>query len=197
MSGIELWAEVLQWVVLGIMAFMVLGSVYLLGDINRRLGPDKGALVPNEGLEIGTAAPEMKGIELRTGLRVNLADARGRTAVVAFLSQSCGPCRGLVPDLNRLATMRRDIPFFVVALNGSGGDYPQLLASDIQLIADVDDSLQHAFLARYVPLIYVVDADGAIKFRAIANDLPQLEDTLSGIGFTQDASQWAPVATAH
>jgi len=186
---IEALSEVFQWIVLLAMVALNVGLVYLVGDLNRRLGPDPGALIPSEGLEQGTEVPDLAGMEVRTGEMVRLSDLLGRTVVVTFLSPTCGPCVSLVPHLNRLAGERRGIPFIVVAAEGKGMDYAAEMSALVKVIGDPGQKLQQAFRVRYVPVMCVVDPEGKVAMRAVANDLPQMEDALLGIGHVQ-ASPW-------
>ena len=48
------WLEVLQRAAIVLIGILVVGVLYLVTDIQRRLGPDYGATVPKDGLPIGT-----------------------------------------------------------------------------------------------------------------------------------------------
>lgn len=190
MSGIELWSEALQWLVLLAVAGMTAGLVYLVADLSRRLGPDPGPLIPGDGLELETEAPPLVATELRTGKTVQLSDYAGQTAVVVFLSPSCKPCWALVPDLNRLAKSRRGVPFIVVVLAGKGVDYPRHLEEQIMVVGDPEKKLQEAYEVQRTPLVYFIDEEGKVAMRTVSNDLLDLEDTLDGIGRPQGSMPW-------
>jgi thiol-disulfide isomerase/thioredoxin len=195
MSGVVVWSEGLQWILLLALSVMVGGLVYLVGQLYRRLGPDLGPLIPNDGLALKTVAPPLVAVETRTGKTVQLADHTGRTTVLAFLSPSCRPCAELVPHLNRLANARREVSFIVVAMNGQGYDYQRELSGHIQVVSDPEASLQKAYEVRRSPLIYVIDAEGKVAIRSVSNDLLDLEDTLAGLGRDQGKAPWMVIDT--
>ena len=186
------WLETAQWLVLLGMAVMGAGILYLLADINRRLGPDLGAVVPNDGLAIGSVAPAFEAPDLRTAQPVRLASHAGRPAVVAFLSPLCGACLDLVPHLNRLAEDRREVPIIVVALSGDGVDYRPVLSPGIALVGDDGGALQRGFDVRRTPLVFLVDVDGKVRMRTVSSNLVNLEDTLAAIGRPQGSARWVP-----
>ena len=71
-----LWLEVLQWEAIVLIGILVVGVLYLVTGIQRRLGPDNGAVVPEDGLAIGATAPEFTAEDRRTGRSVSLSDYR-------------------------------------------------------------------------------------------------------------------------
>jgi methylamine dehydrogenase accessory protein MauD len=194
MAGLELTAEVLQWVVLLAVAVMVAGLTYLVTDINRRLGPDFGVLVPSDGLEIGTEAPALVASDVRNGRTVSLSEFEGQPVIVAFLSPSCGPCTKLVPHLNRLAGERREVPMIAVLTGGEhdgrGEHYARELSGRIEVVGDADKELERAYEVQRTPLVYLINDEGRIATRTISNDLVDLEDTLGEAGRPQGSASW-------
>lgn len=93
------WMEAAQWAAIMLIAVLASGVLYLVADLHRRLGPDQGAMVPNDGLTVGVAAPDFAAEDMRTGQPVHLSDFAGRRVVMAFVASNCPPCRKLVPDL--------------------------------------------------------------------------------------------------
>jgi hypothetical protein len=190
-SDLELWAEVGQWVLLLGVAALMTGVIYLLAGIQRRLGPEVGALIPNDGLPLGEPAPDLAGTDRRTGRAVDLTALRGRAAVVVFLSPSCKACIDMVPALNRLAETR-PAAVVVVAADGGGARYSEVLSRRVRLVGDADRALERAWAVRWTPMVYLVDAAGTIAMRSVSNTLLDLEDTLDGIGYEQGGHAWLP-----
>lgn len=187
--------ELLQWaLILGIGAFGV-GLLYLIIDLQRRLGPDSGALVPSDGLAIGAEVPDFKVEDRRSGEPVRMADYAGQRVIVAFLSPGCRPCRELVPDLNRFAQRHGDTPVVVVAMDGVGADYERELSERITVVGDARKELQRAFEVNRTPLVYLVDEERRVANRTVSNSLVDLEDTLDGFGRRQGNAAWVPEAT--
>jgi thiol-disulfide isomerase/thioredoxin len=194
MSTVELWSQILLWIVVLAVAAITVGLVYLVADLNRRLGPDRGPLVPNDGLKIDSLAPPLVAEDLRTRRTVAMPDSASHGAVVAFLSPTCKPCVDLVPHLNTLARSHQNVPVIAVVLPGNGYDYAVALDSAISVVGDAEGQLQKTWEVMRTPLVYLVDATGAVKMKSVSNDLPDLEDTLDGIGWKQGDRPWVPVA---
>jgi len=171
---------------------MAAGLIYLVADIRRRLGPDLGPLVPNDGLAVGAIAPVIEGTDARSGAPRTWRHTPGRPAVVAFLSPTCPPCEGLSPHLDRLARSRRGVPVVAVVLPGQGVDYGRRLTTSITVIRDDTGAAQKAFAVARTPLVFAVAPDGTVAMRTVSNDLIALEDTLDGFGQAQGSRPWLP-----
>ncbi len=186
-------SQVLQsaGIVLGVMLAAIL--TYLTGDVFRRLGPEQGALIPRQGLDLRSVVPDVEMFDLRIGASFRLSDLRGSRLLIAFLSEQCRPCRELVPHLNTLVTAIKDTHFIVVL---DEGDAESLLATFVPQIAVVEDELErpisNAFEVEVEPLVYVIDQEGKVTIRAVPNTLLELEDALNGSGHLQSAP-WVPV----
>jgi hypothetical protein len=193
MTGIMLWSYALLWILILVVAGMLAGLIYVVADLIRRVGPDRGPVVPNDGLKIGSRAPMLGGAEVRTGRAVQLSDYDGRSVAVVFLSPTCKPCVELVPHLNEMAKYQRNVPILVVVLQGHGFDYAHALTDRILLLGDAEGKLQAAWEVERTPLTYVINADGTVRMKSVSNDLLDLEDTLDGIGWQQGTRPWEPV----
>jgi thiol-disulfide isomerase/thioredoxin len=194
-SQIALAFDVVLFVAVVVNSAMLLGVLYLLAIIRRRLGPDPGPLVPADGLPIGHEAPPLSAPEARTGRMVHLTDFRGREAVVAFLSPTCTPCVDLADHLNHLANVRRDVAVIIVVAAGEGFDYAAGLGKRVLVIADRAGDMQVVYEVKRMPLVYVVDARGYVAIRVVPRDLTDLEDMLDRIAVAQGNRPWMPVET--
>jgi len=192
MSAITLAAEIAQWVALVALAVLIVGHSGILADVQRRLGPDAGVLVPNDGLAIGTAAPVATALDARTGASIELAPQGRPASLLVFMSPACGPCIRLTPELNRLAEARPDLPIVVVTAAADGYDYAENLRSGIGLVRDEESLLQQAFAVDRTPFAYVFDEQGTVGVRAVPNTYVDLEDALAGYGRPQGTDPWVP-----
>jgi thiol-disulfide isomerase/thioredoxin len=151
------WYAVFVVAALVVLAVFIAGLLYTIIDHERRLGPDLGAVVPNDGLAVGATAPDFSGVDLRSGQPVHLADYAGRRTVVAFVAPNFPPCQELVMDLNRLARDRREIGVLVVAIDGAGVDYARKFSERMAVLGDVDRQIQRAFEVNRTPLVFLLD----------------------------------------
>jgi thiol-disulfide isomerase/thioredoxin len=193
--SLSLWNEVLQWAVLLLILFMGVGLLIMVAHMQRRLGPDQGAPIPERGLAAGVLAPDFVAEDERTGQRVAVSDYVGRRLLVAFMSPGCAPCKELLPSLNRFARNRRDVPVIVVASEGAGAEYAREFAEPIAVVGDPDKAIERAYDVGWTPLVYLLDGERRVLNRTISNSLIDLEDTLDGKGRPQSAA-WVATASA-
>jgi methylamine dehydrogenase accessory protein MauD len=188
-----MWMEAMQWAAIVLIAILAAGVLYLVADLHRRLGPDLGAMVPNDGLAVGTAAPDFAAEDPRTGQPIRLSDFDGRRVVVAFVASNCPPCRKLVPDLNRFARDRHDTSVVAVATDGAGMDYAREFSERIAVVGDAGKAIQQAFEVSRTPLVYLLDEERKVANRTVSSSLIDLEDTLDGFGKPQGNAAWVAV----
>ena len=117
----------------------------------------------------------------------------GRPVVVAFLSPGCTQCVQLVRHLNRMATVRQDVPCIVVVTGTGASEFAATLGERLLVVSDEQAKLQKAYAVEWVPTIYLIDDEGKVAMRSIANDLLDLEDTIDGIGRRQGNAPFVPV----
>ena len=173
------------------MAIFLAGLAYLVADINRRLGPDLGAVMPNEAIGVGELVPALSASEARSGKPVDLASHAGRQVLLAFLSPTCAPCVNLIPHLNRFARERASVPVIVVAsASDRGADYSRELSKRIALVIDQERTIEQAYKASRTPLVYLIDEERRVANRTVSNSLVDLEDTLDGLGRPVGDASW-------
>jgi peroxiredoxin len=189
---LEVWLEIVQYVWLIVLLVLGLGNSYVLARIHQRLGPDRGALTPNDGLAVGVDAPEIAARDVRSGEEVRLSSLRGQRVVLVFLSAACETCIDLVPHLNRFAASLKQVPVIAVVEEGRSIDYRRELDRSIRVVAS-SDALTEAYDVRRAPLMYVVDEEGRITQRSVSNVRVDLEDTFDGFVREQGAAAWVPV----
>jgi thiol-disulfide isomerase/thioredoxin len=189
-----MWNEVLQWAVLLLLVFMGVGLLIMVADIQRRLGPDLGAPIPQSGLAVGALAPDFVAEDRRTGKCVAVSDYVGRRLLVAFMSPRCEPCKELLPSLNRFALERRGVPVIVVAPEDAGIEYARQFAESIVVVGDTGKAIELAYDVGWTPLVFLLDEERRVLNRTVSNSLIDLEDTLDGKGRPQSAA-WVPTTT--
>ena len=166
-SYIALWAVVLFQGVVIFLLLRQLGVIYL--------GTARG--VARDGLPVGERAPDFAAADL-DGRPVSLADFRGRPLLLIFGSPGCGPCRQLVPDLNRFAQERRE-ELRVLFLSRGEAEEARRFASDLGVRVPVathpDDELLDIYRARVTPFAFLIDGEGVIRAKGLANNREHLE----------------------
>jgi methylamine dehydrogenase accessory protein MauD len=166
-SYIVLWAVVLLQ---GLVIFILLRQLGVM-----YLGTAQG--VANDGLPIGDRAPDFTASGLE-GQGISLADFRGLPLLLVFGSPNCVPCRQLIPDLHVFAR-ERAAEMRVLFLSRSEVEESRRFADEFSLevpIATVpNDELADKYRARVTPFAFLVDGEGVIKAKGLANNREHLE----------------------
>lgn len=173
MTGAWLVSYVVLW---GVVLFQGLVIFILLRQLGvMYLGTAQG--VANDGLPIGDRAPDFTASGLE-GQDISLADFRGRPLLLVFGSPNCVPCRQLIPDLHVFAR-ERAAEMRVLFLSRSEVEESRRFADELNLevpIATVpNDELADKFRARVTPFAFLVDGEGVIQAKGLANNRDHLE----------------------
>lgn len=178
MSGIWLGSYIALWAVVlfqGAVIFMLLRQLGII-----YLGTAQG--VARDGLSAGARAPDFTLPDL-DGRTVTLGDFRGLPLLLVFGSASCAPCRSLMPDLNAIADERREAVRVLFLCRG-GADEARRFARETDVRVPVavhpDEELPDQYRARVTPFAFLIDAEGIVRGKGLANNRAHLEMLLDG-----------------
>src|SRR5262249_48692137 len=107
MEDCSMWlivSQVLLWVLVLALGFLLLGALRALGVMRWRLeqlGAPPAGRGARKGLRPGKRAPEFP-LPSVAGTEVSLSGFAGRQVLLVFVQPGCGPCRVITPELNRL-----------------------------------------------------------------------------------------------
>lgn len=173
MSGAWLVSYVVLWGVVlfqGVVIFVLLRQLGLM-----YLGTARG--VSRDGLAPGQRAPDFSLPDLE-GRLLSLANFAGRPLLLVFGSPTCVPCRGLIPDLNVFARERRQ-ELSVLFLSRSELEearrFAQELDLQVPLAVHPDQSLPDTYKARVTPFAFLIDGEGVVQAKGLANNREHLE----------------------
>lgn len=173
-SYIALWAVVMLQGVAIFVLLRQLGIMYL--------GTAQG--IARDGLAAGDRAPEFT-LPALSGGTVTLPDFHGLRLLIVFGSASCAPCRALIPDLNAFAQEKRD-ELHVLFLCRGGLDEARRFAEELDVQVPVavhpDDSLPDQFRARVTPFAFLLDGEGIVRAKGLANNRSHLDMLLEMAG---------------
>ena len=93
MEGIWLASYLLQWVLIGLLAFVVIGLMRQIGELRLQVGE-----VHETGIAVGSKAPLFQGEGLNGA--VDLETMAGERLLVLFVHPTCPPCKELFASLN-------------------------------------------------------------------------------------------------
>lgn len=166
-SYIVLWAVVLFQGVVIFVLLRQLGIIYL--------GTAQG--VARDGIAAGQRAPDFTLPNLAGG-HVSLADFRGHSLLLVFGSTSCAPCRTLVPDLNEFARTRAGEFRALFLIRGTPAETQRFVDElDVQVPVALhnDEELPDKYKARVTPFAFVIDGEGIVRAKGLANNREHLD----------------------
>jgi len=126
---------------------------------NTELKPWKGGDTPP------LAAPTLD------GRQVDLRDLKGRVVLVNFWATWCDPCREEMPSFQRLRDKLKGRAFEVITVNyGEGPAKIQPFLDrwriDLPVLLDRDKEAAAAWHAGGLPMTFIVDAEGRVRYSA-------------------------------
>jgi cytochrome c biogenesis protein CcmG, thiol:disulfide interchange protein DsbE len=132
-------------------------------------------------LEVGDAAPQFHGTDLRRGQPASLADYRGKVVLLNVWATWCPPCRVEMPSMQRLHEKLAGTDFRIVAVSVDGDPFHAedskdpagilAFAKDMGLTFDIlhdpSGAIRHAYQTTGVPESFLIDRDGVIVKKVI------------------------------
>ena len=195
MSGVWLASYVVLWVVVLLLAFLLAGALRQLGLLQLRLGDDPGALITDTGLERGAEAPDFTALGAESGELISLSDLPAVPRMLVFASPGCLSCRELIPGLNEVRKTRGDFDFLVVCRGDleSCQAFGRMNGLEAPMVVDTTGQIEKDYLVTLTPFAYLIDHEGRVVIRGIANDWRQLESLLEQEGTLQAGMGFVPV----
>jgi cytochrome c biogenesis protein CcmG/thiol:disulfide interchange protein DsbE len=143
----------------------VLAALVLAGALGRASGEEAGP-------EVGRPAPDFTLPDL-AGNPVRLADYQGKKGVlVNFWATWCVPCREELPSLERLHRRRQGtLEVLAVSLDTASPAKVRAFARELGLsfliLSDRELALARMYRVRVVPMSFIVDRTGVIRYREL------------------------------
>jgi methylamine dehydrogenase accessory protein MauD len=194
-SGVWLASYIVLWLVVFVLAFLLAGSLRQLGLLQLRLGDDPGALITDTGLERGVQAPDFVAQDTETGEPVTLSELPPAPRLLVFASPGCLSCRELMPGLNEVRKTRRGEFDFLVVCRGdieSCRGFGRMNRVEAPMVVDSNGQIEKDYMVTLTPFAYLLDHEGRVVIRGVANDWRQLESLLDQEG-TLQAGKWVDV----
>ena len=178
-----------------LLAFLLAGALRQLGLFQLRLGDDPGALITDSGLGRGATAPDFTALDAASGELVSLSDLSAVPRMLVFASPGCLSCRELIPGLNEVRKTRGDFDFLVVCRGDleSCQAFGRMNRLEAPMVVDTTGQIEKDYLVTLTPFAYLIDHEGRVVIRGIANDWRQLESLLEQEGTLQAGLGFVPV----
>lgn len=176
MHGWWLVSYVLLWLVVAALGWLAISLSRLVGQIHQRVGP-AGALVPQNGPDVGEAILEMKGVAEALSHRM-LQFPRERDLLMVFVSPNCPACGDLSRSLVSFARRMREQLDVVAIRTTRGGMDDDALAPYFERVGlpyVALPKLARALSVHGTPFALWLDPSGVIQARGVANTTEHLE----------------------
>jgi methylamine dehydrogenase accessory protein MauD len=182
MSIFWMLSTVILWVAVFFLGFLLLGTLRALGLLSWRL-EQLEATTPKrlgrEGLKAGKRAPDFT-LPSAAGHEVSLHDFSGRRVLLVLTQSGCGPCRTVIPELNRLE--RGDAQVLVV--NNGDTEATRKWSADVgarfPVLAQDKFSISKKYEVFATPFAFLIDTKGVIVSKGIINNRQHIRYVLAG-----------------
>jgi len=182
-------AFLILWAIVLFLGFLLVGTLRALGLLTWRL-EQLEATTPKrlgrDGLKPGKKAPDFS-LPSVNGKEVGLHDFAGRMVLLVFTQAGCGPCRSVVPELNRLAAVGRianpSHPQVLVVNNGdleTTGKWSTEVGARFPVLAQTQFSISKKYEVFATPFAFLIDEKGVITSKGISNNRQHIGYVLSG-----------------
>lgn len=107
-----------------------------------------------------------------SGRMHDLAAYRGKVVLVNFWATWCAPCREEMPSMQALRTHLEDKPFEVLAVNMMESEekiaaFRESELIELPVLMDKDGAAARNWKVRMLPISFVIDRHGAIRYQLV------------------------------
>lgn len=185
MSIFRLVSNLVLWVATAVLGFVLWGALRTLALLRWRveqLEATTPSRLGRSGLRPGTRAP---GFTLPTisGGEVSLHHYANRKVLLVFMQPGCGPCHGIVPELNRLHDVG-EVQVLVIHNGTTDAIREWIKQNRPRFSVAVQDhfGLSKRYEAFATPFAFLIDMRGVISARGIVSTKQFLGFVLAGAG---------------
>jgi methylamine dehydrogenase accessory protein MauD len=181
MSALGWTLYLILWLAVLFLGFLLLGALRALGLLSWRL-EQLEATTPKrlgrDGLKPGKKAPDftLPNVE---GMEVSLRDFAGRKVLLVFTQSGCGPCRTVIPELNRVGPAEQ-----VLVVNNSDPETTRKWSVEVgarfPVLAQDKFSISKKYEVFATPFAFLIDEKGVIVSKGIINNRQHIRYVLSG-----------------
>jgi len=155
---------------LTILPVLALGLIAAAGALNTGITADAANNAMLAAPEVGQ---EMSGWTFKDpeGVAHSLEDYRGKVVVLDFWATWCGPCRKIMPEMQKLHEKYQDRGVVVIGMNGGerGGDPAAFMKKkgiNYTLLLNTEPAMQ-SYGVTGIPAFFVIDAEGKLAWKGV------------------------------
>jgi methylamine dehydrogenase accessory protein MauD len=170
-------SNIVLWLVVVCLVFVVLALTRQLGVLHERIAP-AGALMMNRGPAVGQRVEPIDVVDL-TGrpLRIGAPRADGRSTLILFVSPSCPVCKALLPVMKSSREQERSWLDMVLASDGEPAEHRQFVGDQglHEFPYVVSAALGLNYQVNRLPYAALLDGEGLLRARGLVNSREHLE----------------------
>lgn len=168
-------SNVLLWLLLLALAFVVMGLVRQIGVLHGRIAP-AGALMVDKGVAVNEPAPQVTAAD-RNGRPVNFGYAGDKAQLLFFLSPTCPICKSLLPAIKSIAKEQADRLEVVYVSDGDPEDQLKLITEHKLENATyvVGPEVGMTYQIGKLPYAALVDKGGVLRAKGLVNSREHLD----------------------
>ena len=182
-------SNILLWVLLIALAFVLMGLVRQIGVLHGRLAP-AGALMIDKGVAVNEPAPKVTAAD-RNGRPVNFGYPSDKGQLVFFLSPTCPICKSLLPAVKAIGKARKDLEVVYVSdgdLDAQAALIREFALEDASYV--VGPEVGMTYQIGKLPYAALIDAAGVLRAKGLVNSREHLDSLFEaermGIASLQD-----------
>jgi methylamine dehydrogenase accessory protein MauD len=168
-------SNVLLWMLLLALAFVLMGLVRQIGVLHGRIAP-AGALMVDKGVAVNEPAPQVTASD-RHGRPVNFGYTAQKSQLLFFLSPTCPICKSLLPAIKAIAK-EQAAGLDVVYISDGDMDAQQALISEHKLddaTYVVGPQVGMTYQIGKLPYAALIDKTGTLRAKGLVNSREHLD----------------------
>lgn len=182
MQNTWLASYVALWILVLILCVLFLGLAREIGTLHRRIGAP-GALLTDEGLDIGARVAGFTAREVPSGRDIEFRRPTDHETLVVFISPHCGPCRELLPSLTRGWTDWSKVVRPLIVCEGTEQDvqsFAERMKVTFPMLADPLSEIHTSFGRPSTPYAFLLNSEGIVKLKGIVNSRDDIDRLIDG-----------------
>jgi methylamine dehydrogenase accessory protein MauD len=185
MSMFLLIANLALWIVVLFSGFLLLGALRAVALLRWRVAQLEAitpSRVSRSGLRPGKKAPEFT-LPDSAGGEVRLEHYAGRKLLLVFMQPGCGPCHGIVPELNRLHDVG-EVQVLVIHNDATEAVREWIKQNWPHFLVAMQDhfGMSKRYEVFATPFAFLIDERSVISSRGIVSTKQFLAFVLAGAG---------------
>ncbi len=174
-------SNIVSWIAIIILFFMLIALVRQVGLIHERISPTGALAIEKKKLTIGQPAPSFELNSINGGrVKIGGDHSTEKSTLLFFLSDTCPVCKTLLPTLTSIAKHEKNTLNIVLASDGAKEDHLKLVErEELQQYAYVlSTELGMAYEIGKLPYGVLLDNNGTLISHGLTNTREHIESLL-------------------